>query len=139
MNTQEDHEARIARLEKALDALAGVVRPEKQEVQWKPDNRFQRIMEAVLEEYDITEEMLRSRTRMKRVVVPRMVLMYLARESGMGPVEIGRTLGRDSGTVTHARVAVRDWLETDDEESPKIRSLIHRFPTANAKAEARHE
>ncbi|MCA8958932.1 MAG: chromosomal replication initiator protein DnaA, partial [Planctomycetes bacterium] len=89
---------------------------------------FQRILEAVLAEFDVTREDLESARRSRSVVLPRQIAMFLARRhTDLSLNEIGsRFGGRDHSTVLHALSKIEGQITKD----PKIRSLVENVELA---------
>jgi chromosomal replication initiator protein len=85
-------------MQTAEEALQEFLRPQRREV------RVQQIQKVVANEYGVSVEALKSKSRAQRVVVPRQVAVYLARElTGLPLVEIGKRFGgRDHSTILHA-------------------------------------
>jgi chromosomal replication initiator protein len=83
------------------------------------------LMSRVAEHYQLTARDLKSETRVKTVVRPRQVAMYLARKLlDSGYAEIGRAFGnRDHTTVLHAEAKIRDLLNDD----PDFKSEVSRL------------
>lgn len=83
------------------------------------------LQRIVAEHYKVTIRDLKSETRVKTIVRPRQVAMYLARKIlDFGYVEIGRAFGnRDHTTVLHAESRIRDLLEDDLEFKSEVQRL----------------
>jgi chromosomal replication initiator protein len=74
------------------------------------------VMDMVARAFNISNEELLSRSRSKKIALPRQVAMYLMRELGNSSLlEIGESLGgRDHTTVMYACEKVADMIERDD-------------------------
>jgi len=85
-------------LQTAEEALQDFLRPQHREV------RVAQIQKVVAGEFGVGIEAMRSKSRAAKVVYPRQVAIYLARElTGLPLVEIGKRFGgRDHTTVLHA-------------------------------------
>ncbi len=75
-----------------------------------------RVLNVVAKAFGISSEALLGRSRVREVVLPRQVAMYLLREeANVSLPQIGMTLGgRDHTTVMYACEKVADLLERDD-------------------------
>lgn len=84
-----------------------------QETDEKP--RFQEIIEAVCEYYDVTKNDVLSSRRTGILVMPRQIICYLGRElTGMSYPQMGRRLGgRDHTTALHGSNKIRAAMQTD--------------------------
>ena len=72
------------------------------------------IEKAVCGFFGITAKDLKSPSRQRTIVQPRMLAMYLARKhTRAGYTEIGKYFGRNHSTVIAAEKRVRSWLEED--------------------------
>ena len=80
------------------------------------------IQQLIAEEWGITVEGLKSKTRTKSLTVPRQVAMYLSRDLlGTQLVEIGKAFGgRDHSTVIHSLDRVTSELHTNPELGERI-------------------
>jgi chromosomal replication initiator protein len=83
--------------------------------QQKSGLNIDELMRVIAEHYSLTARDLKSETRVKTVVRPRQIAMYLARKLlGLGYAEIGRAFGnRDHTTVIHAEEKVSTLLQDD--------------------------
>jgi len=90
-----------------------------------PEIDPQEIVQAVVEEYEITEDELQSRSRAHRISLARHVAMYLLREhTPLSYAEIGELLGgRDHTTVMYGTEKISDLLDTDPDLQRKISSI----------------
>ena len=93
-----------------------------------------KIQSAVAEAYAIDLDDLMSSSRAARVVWPRQVAMYLAREHTSETLPaIGRQFGgRDHTTVIHACKRAADRLATDPQEFETVRVLTERLLSSHA-------
>ena len=73
------------------------------------------IMDKVCNEYEVTYNLIKGRSRKKEVVVPRQIVMYLAEKYTKIPVSrIGSMIGsRDHSTVLHSIAKVKEQIQTD--------------------------
>jgi chromosomal replication initiator protein len=87
------------------------------------------IQQAVCEAFSITVDELLSTSRAARLVWPRQVAMYLARENtNLTFPDIGRRFGgRNHTTVMHAVKRTADRLTTDREAFDTVRALTERL------------
>jgi chromosomal replication initiator protein len=85
-------------LQTTEEALQEFLRPQRREV------RVAQIQKIVAGEFGVSTDGMRSKSRAAKVVFPRQVAIYLARElTGLPLVEIGKRFGgRDHTTVLHA-------------------------------------
>ena len=82
------------------------------------------IMKRVAAAFGVTEKELLGISRLRRVLVPRQVAMYLARElSGLSLPRIGAAFGRDHTTVLHAFCKVNEALASDERLAATVRQL----------------
>jgi chromosomal replication initiator protein len=75
----------------------------------------QRIQAAIAQQWDVTVDALRSKTRTKNLTVPRQAAMLLCRELlGLQLIEIGKLFGgRDHSTVIHSLDRATEQLRLD--------------------------
>jgi chromosomal replication initiator protein len=87
------------------------------------------IQHAVAQEWGVTVDGLRSKTRTKTLTVPRQAAMYLLRQiTGLQLVEIGAAFGnRDHSTVIHSLERVEEMLETDEQFRSRVERLRKRL------------
>jgi chromosomal replication initiator protein len=92
------------------------------------------IQQAVCEAFSITVDELLSSSRAARLVWPRQVAMYLARENtDLTFPDIGRRFGgRNHTTVMHAVKRTADRLTTDRDAFATVRELTERLGQAGA-------
>lgn len=83
------------------------------------------IQKFVADSYKVSTKDLKSTTRVKTIVVPRQIAMYLCRTLlDLGVAEIGRAFGgRDHTTVLHALNKIKDDINKDTEIANKIKEL----------------
>jgi chromosomal replication initiator protein len=76
---------------------------------------MQQIMAAAAEHFNVTEQMLLSPNRSKRVALARMVVMYLARQhTNLTLQQIGAELGgRDHSTISHGAAKIGTEIGSD--------------------------
>ena len=74
------------------------------------------VIEAIKDEYDVTEEFMVTLSRARRNVDPRMIFCYIMNiKLGWSLVEIGQLLGgRDHTTVIHGRETFRRLYHTEE-------------------------
>ncbi len=83
------------------------------------------VQRIVATHYSVTARDLKSETRVKTIVKPRQVAMYLTRKIlDLGYAEIGRAFGnRDHTTVLHAEAKVKDLLAEDSDFKSEVSRL----------------
>ena len=83
------------------------------------------IIKTVCEQFNITEQSLKGRSRKRELVVPRQLVMYLADKFIRMPASrIGRLLGgRDHSTVLHSIETVGERLKTDEDFRKDVLSV----------------
>ena len=83
------------------------------------------IQQAVADEWRVTPEALRSKTRTKTLTIPRQAAMYLCRELlGLQLVEIGNAFGgRDHSTVIHSLDRAAELLKSDQDFRQHVEKL----------------
>jgi Bacterial dnaA protein helix-turn-helix len=84
-----------------------------------------RIMRAVAEEFEIPLAMIRSRSRVATVVVPRHVMALLAKElTNMSGNQIGKMLGQcDHSTILYGIASVMHKIARDPALAEKVQRL----------------
>ncbi len=103
-------------IELAREALADKIRPgEDSGATPRPMPSIDRIQDVVARRWGVTSEQLRSKARIKTLVVPRQIAMYLARDIlQMQLIEIGQAFGgRDHSTVIHSVDKVQKQMSRD--------------------------
>lgn len=66
--------------------------------------------------WNVNSDILHTKVRLREVVECRYVLLdHLTQTSGLSSYKIGKKLGKDHGTVLHARKTVNNLKETDKE------------------------
>ena len=102
----------------AAKALSNVFTPQEIKVEMKD------VLRTVAARYNLPAESLRGVGRMREVVVPRQITMYLIRDlTSHSLPEIGAFFGRDHSTVMHAIARVSENLEKDFELGTSIEEL----------------
>jgi chromosomal replication initiator protein len=91
-------------------ALSNVFAPQEVKIEMSD------VLRAVAAHYNIPPEAIRGSGRVREVVAPRQMAMYLIRElTGHSLPEIGQFFGRDHSTVMHAISKVTETLGKDSE------------------------
>lgn len=87
------------------------------------------IIKAVSETYDVPIEQLTGRSRLKGIVFPRQIAMYLLREESKASLpQIGAALGgRDHTTVMYACEKISGMMEKDDRLRKKVLQIRERM------------
>jgi len=86
---------------------------------------YKYIIDSVLLHYGITELILRSETRLRRVVDARKVIGYLLHvKLGMSSTEVGNLINRDHATVLHYRRYVESQIILNRKYKEHIYSFI---------------
>jgi chromosomal replication initiator protein len=83
------------------------------------------IQNAVSKYYNVTVADLKGKKRVKQIVYPRQIAMYLSREMTDNSLpKIGKSFGgKDHTTVIHAHEKIGQELKTDDQLQTDIREL----------------
>lgn len=100
----------------AREALADRIRlPDEGSQSQRPMPTIHKVQEVVAKRWGVSPEGLRSKARIKTLVVPRQIAMYLARDLlNMQLVEIGQAFGgRDHSTVIHSVDKVERMMARD--------------------------
>jgi chromosomal replication initiator protein len=103
-------------IELAREALADKIRPgDDSPSAPRALPSIDRIQDVVARRWGVTSEQLRSKARIKTLVVPRQIAMYLARDIlQMQLIEIGQAFGgRDHSTVIHSVDKVQRQMSRD--------------------------
>src|SRR6185369_8134635 len=103
-------------IELAREALADKIRPGDDSLAApKTLPTIDRIQDVVARRWGVTAEQLRSQARIKTLVIPRQIAMYLARDLlQMQLIEIGHAFGgRDHSTVIHSVDKVQRQMSRD--------------------------
>lgn len=92
------------------------------------------VIEAVADFYSLSPEELKGRSRNKKVIKPRQIAMYLARQETQASLpQIGKVLGeRDHTTVLYGLKKISDQTERDEilrREILAIRKMLHNNDT----------
>src|SRR5215213_2592877 len=114
-------------IELAREALRDKLRP----TNTNPDHSFntsltiQTIQQLVAQEWGVTAESLRSKTRTKALTIPRHIAMFLTRDLlGTQLIEIGNAFGgRDHSTVIHSIDKTTEILNTDPTCKTRIQKI----------------
>lgn len=87
------------------------------------------IISVVTEQYQVRIADLKSKSRLRNIVIPRQVAMYLAKElTNLSLKSIGYHFGgRDHSTVIHAIQTVNDLMDTDKEVKQTVTKLMSKF------------
>lgn len=87
------------------------------------------VIEAVAEYYHLKSSQLKSPTRLKNIVLPRQVLMYLLRtELGIPLIEVGNLLGgRDHTTIMHGVEKITNLLTNNEDLRVDISGIKQRI------------
>ena len=112
-------------IELAREALADKIRPgDDSRRQRKTLPTIDQIQDVVARRWGVTAEQLRSKARIKTLVIPRQIAMYLARDLlQMQLIEIGQAFGgRDHSTVIHSVDKVQRQMSRDRGFRDKIES-----------------
>ncbi len=112
-------------IELAREALADKIRPgEDMLAAPRTLPTIDRIQDVVARRWGVTAEQLRSKARIKTLVVPRQIAMYLARDIlQMQLIEIGQAFGgRDHSTVIHSVDKVQRQMARDRSFRDRIES-----------------
>ncbi|HSE68313.1 MAG TPA: chromosomal replication initiator protein DnaA [Gemmatimonadales bacterium] len=112
-------------IELAREALADKIRPGDDSLATpKTLPTIDRIQDVVARRWGVTAEQLRSKARIKTLVIPRQIAMYLARDLlQMQLIEIGHAFGgRDHSTVIHSVDKVQRQMSRDRGFRDKIES-----------------
>ncbi len=87
------------------------------------------IISVVTDHYNVRIADLKGKTRLRNIVIPRQVAMYLAKDlTQLSLKSIGYHFGgRDHSTVIHAIQTVNDLMDTDKEVDKAVKALLQRF------------
>ena len=106
----------------AAKALSNVFAPQEVKVEMAD------VLRAVASQYNIPPEAVRGSGRVREVVIPRQVAMYLIRElTGHSLPEIGSFFLRDHSTVMHGIAKVTELLGKDSEMTETVAFLKRRL------------
>lgn len=110
-------------LELAKSTLRHLVKDTEREV------TIDTIIDAVVEQYKVRIADLKGKSRLREIVLPRQVAMYLAKElTNLSLKSIGYHFGgRDHSTVIHAIQTINDLMDTDKEINQTVSKLIKMF------------
>ena len=111
-------------LDNAKDALKDIIYPDESKVITP-----QLIIDTVCEQYGIKKEEIVSRKRVKEIVLPRQIIMYLCREHTDASLEeIGKLLGKkDHTTVINGVDKIKRSMSTDDDLSRNLDIIIKKL------------
>jgi chromosomal replication initiator protein len=114
-------------IELAHEALRDKLQPLNADVEYSRSSTLtiQTIQQVVAQEWGVTAEALRSKTRTKTLTVPRHIAIFLTRDLlGTQLIEIGNAFGgRDHSTVIHSIDKTREILNND----PLCKTRIHKI------------
>ena len=83
------------------------------------------IIGAVCDHFDITMSDIKGPSRKNRIVIPRMLSMYLLREKTLLTLaEVGEVFGRHHTTAISAITASRNLLQTDKDVNDQYQKLL---------------
>lgn len=87
------------------------------------------IIEKVTEQYNVRVADLKGKSRLREIVVPRQVAMYLAKNlTNLSLKSIGYHFGgRDHSTVIHAIQTINDLMDTDKDIQNSVNKLLKYF------------
>ncbi len=114
-------------IELAREALRDKLRPisENSEHLTSPTLTIQTIQQLVAQEWGVTAEALRSKTRTKALTIPRHIAIFLTRDLlGIQLIEIGNAFGgRDHSTVIHSIDKTKEILDTNPVYKTRIQKI----------------
>ncbi|RYU91768.1 chromosomal replication initiator protein DnaA [Emticicia agri] len=110
-------------VELAKNTLRHLVKDSEKEV------TIDTIIEAVTEHFKVRIPDLKGKSRLREIVLPRQIAMYLAKElTNLSLKSIGYHFGgRDHSTVIHAIQTVNDLMDTDKDISSAVNKLLKIF------------
>ena len=109
-------------LENAKEALKDIIYPDFSKVITIP-----LIISTVCEQYGVKQEDVVSKKRNKEIVLPRQIVMYLARELTDAPLEeIGKSLGKKDHTTVMSGISKIKDLVTVDEDLRRNLDIINK-------------
>ncbi|HET8630606.1 MAG TPA: chromosomal replication initiator protein DnaA [Thermomicrobiales bacterium] len=83
-----------------------------------------RILATVARFYDVSEQDIRGKSRMKEIVIPRQVAMFIMREETDRPLtDIGAALARDHTTVLHGIEKVEQEIERNADRRQEVLTI----------------
>jgi chromosomal replication initiator protein len=86
--------------------------------------RQERVLGAVMRHYDLTWEQMTTKSRKRKVLVPRQVAMYLLHKIlGMGCRDIGNLFHMDHTSAIHTFRLVQGLIEVDEDFRNEIRGI----------------
>jgi chromosomal replication initiator protein len=110
-------------LELAKKTLNHIVSDSEKEV------NIDTIISVVTEHFQVRIADLKSKSRLRNIVIPRQIAMYLTKElTTLSLKSIGYHFGgRDHSTVIHAIQTINDLMDTDREIENTVKKLIQKF------------
>jgi chromosomal replication initiator protein len=110
-------------LELAKSTLRHLIKDTEREV------TIDTIIDSVVEQYKVRIADLKGKSRLREIVLPRQVAMYLAKElTNLSLKSIGYHFGgRDHSTVIHAIQTVNDLMDTDKDINVTVTKLMKMF------------
>lgn len=113
-----------ALIRKAKGELSASVEPEEPSAP-QPQTPFRSIVEAVCIYYDVTQKNLHSHRKSRKIVRPRQIIMYLAKQLTLRSLnEIGYLLGgRDHTTVLHGARRIKELRARDPDLNQQLEEL----------------
>jgi chromosomal replication initiator protein len=114
---------KVIDLELAKNTLKNIIS------QSEKDINIDLIMNMVAERYNVRIPDLKSKSRLREIVLPRQIAMYIAKElTDLSLKSIGYHFGgRDHSTVIHAIQTINDLMDTDKEISESVNKLLIKF------------
>ncbi|UBM61003.1 chromosomal replication initiator protein DnaA [Marinilongibacter aquaticus] len=114
---------RVIDLELAKRTLNHIVTESEKEV------NIDTIVSVVTEHYGVRIADLKSKSRLRSIVIPRQIAMYLTKElTNLSLKSIGYHFGgRDHSTVIHAIQTVNDLMDTDKDMHETVNKLMQQF------------
>ena len=87
---------------------------------------IENIQKVIADNYQISLQELRSKSRAQKYVIPRHIALYIAKElTEYTFTELGNEFGgKDHSTVMHACDNIKDKIKTDSSFAQRINSLI---------------
>lgn len=86
------------------------------------------IIATVCDQFNITMKEIKSDSRKNKIVIPRMLSMYLLREKTLLTLaEVGEVFGRHHTTAIAAVNSSRNMLETDDVIKQEYQNILMRL------------
>lgn len=82
------------------------------------------IASKVSASFDVSIEVMRTKSRKRNVVEPRQIAMYIMRKKKIKLVDIAAYFGFDHTTVIHSGVTVEDIMHTDSDYKLRVERLL---------------